>query len=53
MTDDATLLLAECQIDLEAWNDAKNTLRNFLRRFPNSTGRNQARLALEKLKTDH
>lgn len=34
--DDATLLLAECQLDIQAWNDAKATLRAFLRRFPNS-----------------
>lgn len=53
VTDDATLLLAESQIDIEAWNDAKNTLRNFLRRFPNSPNRNQARTELEKLRLDH
>ena len=53
VTDDATLLLAESQIDIEAWNDAKNTLRNFLRRFPNSPSRNQARTELEKLRLDH
>jgi TolA-binding protein len=53
VTDDATLLLAQSQIDIEAWNDAKNTLRNFLRRFPNSTNRNQARTELAKLKEDH
>jgi TolA-binding protein len=53
VTDDAALLLGECQIDIEAWNDAKNTLRNFLRRFPNSPNRNQARTELDKLKADH
>jgi TolA-binding protein len=53
VTDDATLLLGQCQIDIEAWNDAKNTLRNFLRRFPNSPNRNQARTELDKLKVDH
>ncbi|HWO10807.1 MAG TPA: tetratricopeptide repeat protein [Polyangiaceae bacterium] len=53
VTDDATLLLAQAQIDIEAWNDAKNTLRNFLRRFPNSPNRNQARAELEKLRLDH
>jgi TolA-binding protein len=53
VTDDATLLLAQSQIDIEAWNDAKNTLRNFLRRFPNSPNRNQARTELAKLKEDH
>jgi TolA-binding protein len=53
VTDDATLLLAQAQIDIEAWNDAKNTLRNFVRRFPNSPNRNQARTELAKLKLDH
>jgi TolA-binding protein len=53
VTDDATLLLAQAQIEIEAWNDAKNTLRNFVRRFPNSANRNQARNELAKLKLDH
>jgi TolA-binding protein len=53
VTDDATLLLAEAQIDIEAWNDAKNTLRNFMRRFPNSPHKNQARSELAQLKLDH
>lgn len=53
VTDDATLLLAQSQIDIEAWNDAKNTLRNFVRRFPNSPNRNEARNELAKLKADH
>ena len=53
VTDDASLLLGQVQLDLEAWNDAKNTLRNFLRRFPNSPNRNQARTELEKLRLDH
>lgn len=53
VTDDATLLLAQAQIDIEAWNDAKNTLRNFVRRFPSSPNRNQARTELAKLKLDH
>jgi TolA-binding protein len=53
VTDDATLLLAQAQIDIEAWNDAKNTLRNFVRRFPSSPNRNEARDELAKLKADH
>ncbi len=53
VTDDASMLLAEAQIDIEAWNDAKNTLRNFVRRFPNSPHRNQARAELAKLKLFH
>jgi TolA-binding protein len=53
VTDDATLLLGQVQMDLEAWNDAKNTLRNFVRRFPNSPLRFTARDELAKLKADH
>jgi TolA-binding protein len=53
VTDDAMLLLGETQIDLEAWNDAKNTLRSFLRRFPNSPLRTAAHADLAKLKEDH
>jgi TolA-binding protein len=53
VTDDATLLLAQSQIDIEAWNDAKNTLRTFVRRFPSSPHRHQARAELAKLKLFH
>lgn len=53
VTDDATLLLGQVQMDLEAWNDAKNTLRGFVRRFPNSPLRFAARDELAKLKVDH
>ncbi len=51
--DDATLLLAEAQIDAEAWNDAKSTLRTFLRRFPNSALGGRARSELAKLRLYH
>jgi TolA-binding protein len=34
--DEATFLLALAQLDIQAWNDAKTTLRAFLRRFPSS-----------------
>jgi TolA-binding protein len=50
--DDAMLLLAETQIDLEAWTDAKNTLRSFARRFPNSPLKDRAHADLAKL-NDH
>jgi TolA-binding protein len=53
VTDDATLLLGQAQMDIEAWNDAKNTLRNFVRRFPNSPLRFTARDELAKLKLSH
>ena len=53
VTDDATLLLGQAQMDIEAWNDAKNTLRSFVRRFPNSPLRFTARDELAKLKLNH
>ena len=41
--DDATYLLAQCLIDIQAWNDAKNTLRSFVRRFSDSPYFNEVR----------
>ena len=49
LLDDATLLLAECLIDVQAYNDARTTLRAFLRRFPDSPLVNDARTALSDL----
>lgn len=51
--DDATLLLALCQIDIEAWNDAKTTLRSFIRRFPSSSQINDARMKLADIQLHH
>ncbi len=51
--DDATLLLAECLIDIQAWNDAKTTLRSFIRRFPDSALINDARMALADITIKH
>ncbi len=51
--DDATLLLAEAQVDLEAYNDAKATLRGFIRRFPNSPLANDARIKLADIQLHH
>ena len=51
--DEATLLLADCQIDIELYNDAKETLRTFLRRFPDSNLRNDARQKLSELNLKH
>jgi len=51
--DDATFLLAEAQIDLAAWNDAKATLRSFIRRFPSSARINDARSKLADLQLYH
>jgi TolA-binding protein len=51
--DDATFLLAECLIDIQAWNDAKNTLRSFSRRFSDSPYMNQVRTQLADLSLHH
>jgi len=53
VTDDATFLLAEAQVDVEAWNDAKATLRTFIRRFPRSAMINDARAKLADLQMHH
>lgn len=46
IVDDAMFLLGESLIDIQAWNDAKTTLRTFIRRFPDSPFINDARMAL-------
>lgn len=51
--DDATFLLAECLIDIQAWNDAKTTLRSFIRRFPDSAFINDARMAFADISIKH
>ena len=51
--DEATLLLAKAQIDIQAWNDAKGTLRSFVRRFPTSPRINDARAQLADLQLYH
>jgi TolA-binding protein len=53
VVDDATFLLAQCQVDIEAWNDAKTTLRTFIRRFPSSAHLNEARAKLAELQLYH
>lgn len=53
LMDEATLLLAECQIDVEAYNDATATLRAFLRRFPNSPLLHEARIKLSDVQLHH
>jgi TolA-binding protein len=35
--DDASFLLAQAQLEIQAYNDAKTTLRGFIRRFPKSS----------------
>jgi TolA-binding protein len=51
--DDATFLLAQCLIDIQAWNDAKNALRSFIRRFPDSSYFNQVRGQLADISLHH
>jgi len=51
--DDATLLLAELQTDVQAWNEAKATLRSFLRRFPKSPLNLEAKAKLAQLELLH
>jgi TolA-binding protein len=51
--DEATLSLAEAQLDIQAWNDAKNTLRAFIRRFPNSAHINDAKGKLAQVQLYH
>jgi TolA-binding protein len=51
--DDALYLLAWCQTDVQAWNDAKNTWRTLIRRFPESRFAGEAKLQLAQLQLMH
>jgi TolA-binding protein len=51
--DDALYALALCQQDIQAWNDAKNTWRTLIRRFPDSRFTGEARLQLQGLQLIH
>jgi TolA-binding protein len=51
--DDALEQLAWCQTEMEAYNDAKNTWRTLLRRFPDSHYVPEAKLALQTLTQNH
>lgn len=51
--DDALYLLAWCQTDVQAWNDAKNTWRTLIRRFPDSRFAAEAKLQLAQLQLMH
>jgi TolA-binding protein len=51
--DDALEQLAWCQTEIEAYNDAKNTWRTLLRRFPDSHYAPEAKLALQTLTQNH
>jgi len=51
--DDAMELLAFCQTEIEAYNDAKSTWRTLLRKFPDSHYAPEAKLALQTLMLNH
>lgn len=53
LMDEAAMLLAECQIDMEAYNDAIGTLRTFVRRYPNSPLIHEARTKLADIQSRH
>lgn len=51
--DDATYLLSQCLVDIQAWNDAKTALRSFIRRFPQSPYANEVRTQLADITLKH
>ncbi len=51
--DEATLTLAHAQLEIQAWNDAKSTLRTFIRRFPTSPHINEAKGKLAEVSLYH
>jgi TolA-binding protein len=51
--DDALEQLAWCQTEIEAYNDAKNTWRTLLRKFPDSHYAPEAKIALTTLSQNH
>jgi TolA-binding protein len=53
LQDDALYFLAQCQTEIQAWNDAKSTWRTLLRRFPESHFAAEARMLLAQLSQSH
>ena len=53
LQDDALDVLAWCQMEIQAWNDAKNSWRALLRRFPESHFAPEARMQLAQLVMMH
>jgi len=51
--DDASYLLSQCLVDIQAWNDAKTAMRSFLRRFPSSPYANELKTQLAELNLKH
>jgi TolA-binding protein len=53
LQDDALYSLAYCQGEIQAWNDAKNTWRALIHRFPDSHFTPEAKLQLAQLSLMH
>ena len=53
LQDDALELLAQCQMEQEAWNDAKATWRTLARRFPDTHFAAIAKMQLAQLNVYH
>lgn len=51
--DDALWRLAKCEMEMNAWNDAKNTWRRLIRRFPDSPYTPEAKMVLAQLNLTH
>ena len=50
---DALFMLAQCQTDIQAWNEAKNTYRTLIRRFPDSHFVPESKMNLSTLQLTH
>lgn len=53
LQDDALYTLAYCEMEIQAWNDAKNAWRSLIRRFPESHFTPEAKLLLAQLTLMH
>ena len=53
LQDDALRLLALCQMDIEAWNEAKTTWRTLAAQVPDSHFTPEAKLQLMQLQVFH
>ena len=53
LQDDALFMLAQCQTDIQAWNEAKNTYRTLVRRFPDSHFAPESKMNLATLQLTH
>ncbi|MBI2392440.1 MAG: hypothetical protein HYV09_22840 [Deltaproteobacteria bacterium] len=49
----ATWELAQVEVEIQAWNDAKNTLRAFVKKWPDHARSNDARQQLAELQIKH